>query len=128
MATERDTLCWKCKCCTNPPGTNCPWADRGEPVPGWKADKGKVFYLEVGPRVFKEAQSYTVKECPLFEKAEEFSTMDDVYQAISRDLNITPISAKNNLDRKIERWEQKTGKKMPLWVKNRNSDEIREEN
>lgn len=127
IKVENETLCWKCKCATNPAGTNCPWADKGKPVPGWEAKLGKVIYTQAVDGGQQKYQAYIVKQCPLFVKDYEFSTMQDVYEELAKTLGISIKSAKVKVNKKIARWEQLTGRTMPLWVKFRNQDGIEEE-
>lgn len=116
---KNDTLCWQCKCSTNPSGTNCPWADKGKPVPNWEAVPGKMIRTQLEDGSYRKEQAYIVKSCPLFIKDREFSTIEDVVRAIAKTLNITEASAKIHLDKKIARWERATGRQMPEWVKQR---------
>lgn len=124
---ENDTLCWQCKCSTNPLGTKCPWADKGKPVPGWTAVPGKMIRTQLEDGTYKKEQAYIVKSCPLFIKDREFSTIEDVIRAIAKTLHITETSAKVHLDKKIARWERITGRQMPDWVKYRRKEKEEEE-
>ena len=58
------TLCWDCKNATN---NDCPWVDRGEPVPGWGARATKIRHRHgTGDAVI--TNSFHVWRCPLFER------------------------------------------------------------
>lgn len=47
-----EQLCWSCsKACG---GSDCPWANKLQPVEGWKAEPSIV--------------TYRIIECPLYEK------------------------------------------------------------
>lgn len=56
------TLCWDCANATSP---KCPWADRGEPVPGWDAKPTKIKFSG------EKTDSYLVIKCPLFRRDAE---------------------------------------------------------
>lgn len=56
------TLCWHCEWATGKDG-HCPWARSLTPVPGWEAIKSKLRQSEG-----QYADSYIVKDCPLFEE------------------------------------------------------------
>lgn len=43
-------------------GHGCPWSERFEPVPGWKAEP-TIINGALAP-----VKSYDVKECPLYEE------------------------------------------------------------
>lgn len=56
------TLCWDCKNATN---NDCPWADHGEPVPGWGARATKIKHRHgTGDAVITD--SYHIWRCPMF--------------------------------------------------------------
>lgn len=57
----KDTLCWSCEKCTG--GSDCPWANRFEPVEGWDAVPTKI---KMTPE--KESDSFKVLSCPLFKR------------------------------------------------------------
>lgn len=57
----KDTLCWQCKKSTS--GSDCPWANRFEPVDGWNATSSIV---KMG--LDRTQESFFVHECPLFER------------------------------------------------------------
>lgn len=122
-----ETLCWHCKCSTNPAGHYCPWAAEGQPVPGWEADLGRLFIIEGPHQTQREERSYIVRQCPLFEKDCEFSSMQDVIEELAKTFNLSWGSARQHINQRIAKWEALTGRKMPAWVKHRNSDEIDED-
>ena len=64
----RLTLCWNCAHATHP--DVCPWVERFEPVPGWKAEK--TYLMQDTPSPY---ESYLVVECPLFERDGYFGGM-----------------------------------------------------
>lgn len=71
------TLCWDCAKATS---AECPWAESGTPVPGWKAKKTKLkFSREV-------STSFHVKECPLFERDARHGGVDK-YVALGGETN-----------------------------------------
>lgn len=57
------TLCWACRRAAGP--DMCPWARRGQPVPGWRAEPTVI---KMGGRADGISHSYKVMECPLYEK------------------------------------------------------------
>ena len=58
------TLCWDCALATS---DKCPWADHGEPVPGWGARATKIRHRHgTGDAVI--TNSFHVWRCPLFER------------------------------------------------------------
>ena len=58
------TLCWDCALATS---DKCPWADHGEPVPGWGARATKIKHRHgTGDAVITD--SFHVWRCPLFER------------------------------------------------------------
>ena len=60
MGSKYDhTLCWDCAKATSP---ECPWAESGKPVEGWRAKKTKLRFSG------EESDSYRVFSCPLFER------------------------------------------------------------
>lgn len=68
------TLCWDCKNATN---NDCPWADHGEPVPGWGARATKIKHRHgTGDAVITD--SYHIWRCPLFERDAERGGMKKV--------------------------------------------------
>lgn len=58
---QKQTICWDCRKATG--GKGCVWADKFEPINGWKAIKTSV-------KLFNKriTDSYIVQKCPLFEK------------------------------------------------------------
>lgn len=68
------TLCWDCKNATN---NDCPWADHGDPVPGWGARATKIKHRHgTGDAVITD--SFHVWRCPLFERDAERGGMKKV--------------------------------------------------
>lgn len=60
MGSKHDhTLCWDCAKATS---QDCPWAERGQPVEGWRAKKTKLRFSG------ELSDSYRVFSCPLFER------------------------------------------------------------
>lgn len=59
-----DQLCWNCKRAVNCESLTCPWAARGEPIDGWKAEESE-FRDRMGSDV-KVIKTYCITECPLF--------------------------------------------------------------
>lgn len=55
-ARKGDTLCWFCAKAGGK-DSECPWASRLKPVPGWKVQAGEAY-----------TDSYKIKECPLFKE------------------------------------------------------------
>ena len=53
----KQTLCWECKRACG----GCSWSRDFKPVRGWKAEKTKIARFKDA-----NADSYIVKECPLF--------------------------------------------------------------
>ena len=60
--SRQHTLCWDC---ANATSFDCPWVDRGEPVPGWWAKPTKL------ARKLGALESYLVLRCPMFERDAE---------------------------------------------------------
>lgn len=66
----RPQLCWKCKKADG--SGDCPWANKLQPVEGWKANKVIRTKLEaVGSKnnrfkYRRKIKSYEIIECPLF--------------------------------------------------------------
>ena len=54
------TLCW---CCENATSNYCPWVEKGDPVPGWRATPTKI---KQNGRVV--CDSYHVNSCPMFKR------------------------------------------------------------
>lgn len=50
------SLCWNCKNCFG----GCSWAERFEPVEGWRAERTIIKYFNI------ETPSFLVRDCPLF--------------------------------------------------------------
>ena len=60
-ANTKDTLCWDCGKATGK--GDCPWANKFQPVDGWKA---KPTTIKMRSHPDGEIQSYKVIECPLY--------------------------------------------------------------
>lgn len=60
MNNRKETLCWGCKRSVI---GGCPWMDRKEAVPGWKAEKTHITCENA-----IEYDSYCVSECPIYRK------------------------------------------------------------
>lgn len=60
MKKNKGTLCWQCK---RAKANGCPWFTDFTPVEGWVAKKTKI-----KKRDGEYADSYMVKNCPLFIK------------------------------------------------------------
>ena len=55
-----EQLCWSCsKACG---GSDCPWANKLQPVEGWVATK------KITKDAGKIIESYRITKCPLYEK------------------------------------------------------------
>lgn len=52
--------CWSCANAVPSVGTGCPWSERFEPVPGWKA-KLRVISTSNG-----SVYTYQITRCPLY--------------------------------------------------------------
>lgn len=62
-----EQLCWSCaKACG---GSDCPWANKLQPVEGWTAKKKTT--KDCG----QEVVSYRITECPLYEKEKKEVTL-----------------------------------------------------
>ena len=57
------SLCW---CCENATSNYCPWVEKGEPIPGWRATPTKI--KQNGKVV---CDSYHVHSCPMFKRDAE---------------------------------------------------------
>ena len=63
-----EQLCWSCsKACG---GSDCPWANKLQPVEGWKATKKTG--MDCGHKITK----YHVKKCPLYKKGRRLDECD----------------------------------------------------
>lgn len=67
--------CWECS--KGAAGSDCPWANNLQPVPGWDAKEVIVkhnqwSYKKNGKKVHRvtEIKSYEIYSCPLYEKQE----------------------------------------------------------
>ena len=58
------SLCW---CCENATSNYCPWVEKGEAVPGWRATPTKI--KQNGKVV---CDSYHVHSCPMFKRDSEY--------------------------------------------------------
>lgn len=77
----------KCWTCLNAYGNKCPWASKGLPVPGWKAEK----LILTGMK----RPSYNVNSCPLYEREKFY--IDE--KGIKRRVNTVPeMNERDNLD------------------------------
>lgn len=65
---KKDTLCWTCQWAAGKE-EKCPWANKFQPVPGWKAVPTKITIAE---RKCGYIESFAVSECPLYELMGEF--------------------------------------------------------
>ena len=114
---QTDTLCWSCKRSLNSDEYNCAWSDKGIPVEGWEASKGKVFELSPLPSGEKRlVQSYCVHNCPLYVQDQEFNTVSEFCEKLMEMYGSPRYLSRQQLIRLLERYEQDTGKKVPKWV------------
>lgn len=60
-AKMKDTLCWDCEKAVG--GSDCPWANKLEPVEGWEAISTTV---KMTPG--RGVESFVVKKCPMFKR------------------------------------------------------------
>lgn len=105
-------LCWNCKRTGGCKGVEpCPWAAAFKPVKGWEATP-TVIREKDGTKV----ESYDVTACPLFIKDKEFATRKEALEIIGQTIGIKANSVAVSLKRSAQRYEQITGKKVPLWV------------
>lgn len=108
----KPTLCWDCKNSV-PDGTHgCPWSERFQPVPGWKAEKTKFLqqYTLRGKVIRRNTDSYRVLECPMFiveeRRAENYKqkTLSDKYAVCNKRRNqLREFRTKNGLCSKCGR-------------------------
>lgn len=105
-------LCWNCKRAGECKGIKpCSWAESFKPVEGWEATKTVIREID-GTKV----ESYDITACPLFIKDKEFATRKEALEIIGEIIGIKANSVAVNLKRSAKRYEQITGKKVPLWV------------
>lgn len=66
---KKEESCTLCAFCKHTNLFECTWfnPDNPQPVPGWKAKKKKIVYA-TSNGVTHTVDSYTVKECPNFER------------------------------------------------------------
>ena len=113
-----ETLCWNCKRATNGEGFECPWAARGKPVKGWKAEEGAIFEIPIhNSHGFREEQSYIVLECPLYIKDKKYETLADFLDEMERVLGVKKHSIYQNLPAKLALYEKTTNEPVPGWIK-----------
>lgn len=70
---KHSSLCWECEWAAGK-DEKCPWANKFEPVPGWKAIPTKVLNQSENKQKGRKASfldSFDVCECPLFELMHE---------------------------------------------------------
>lgn len=65
-------ICWNCKHATNVPEGYCSWADRLEPVAGWKTKSAKT------KRCGENNTRFNVIECPLFDREPPRKVFEEV--------------------------------------------------
>lgn len=65
MTKNHPTICWECEWAGGK-DEKCPWANKFEPVPGWKAIPTKIL-IQGNTEGRHHIDSYDVYECPLFE-------------------------------------------------------------
>lgn len=102
--------CWNCKRACNTAGHKCPWADRGEPVEGWKATPTRWKDRDI------EIRSYDISECPLFIKDKPFTDYAEVTKYVAEKLGFCVQYIRRNYEKMMARYEDQTGDKLPLWV------------
>lgn len=102
--------CWNCKRACNTAGHKCPWADRGEPVEGWKATPTRWKDRDI------EIRSYDIVECPLFIKDKPFTDYSEVTKYVAEKLGFCVQYIQRNYEKMMARYEDQTGDKLPLWV------------
>ena len=80
VKAKSGSICWECKRCAG----RCPWTKCGHPVIGWKAEKEDKYPTHYGKGGF--TTSYTVRECPVFERGDltitDKANFDDLINAI----------------------------------------------
>ena len=103
-------LCWNCKRACNTADHKCPWADRGEPIEGWKATPTR--WKDRG----LEISSYDIVECPLFIKDKPFTDYAEVTKYVAEKLGFCVAYIQRNYEKMMARYEDQTGDKLPLWV------------
>lgn len=116
---RNDTLCWTCKRSCRIQGETCSWAESFIPVEGWRAKKGTIIYHLADPLVPEStsSHSYTVIECPQYIERTEFLDYADVVKAVSKELRIRTVDFYQKSTEYIEKYEDRTGKSVPLWAK-----------
>ena len=102
--------CWNCKRACNTAEHKCPWADRGDPVEGWKATPTRWKDRDI------EIRSYDISECPLFIKDKPFTDYAEVTKYVAEKLGFCVQYIQRNYEKMMARYEDQTGDKLPLWV------------
>lgn len=111
-------LCWNCKRCTNSAEFNCPWSEKGEPIEGWTAFKGKDYYHK-DPLDNKKkymGYSYEIIECPLYVKDKEYTKKSEVVSFVSNKLGVSTTIVYKKYKEYLKLYEDKFGEKLPAWV------------
>lgn len=103
-------LCWNCKRACNTAGHKCPWADRGEPIEGWKATPTRWKDRDI------EMRSFDITECPLFIKDKPYTDYAEVIKYVAEKLGFCVAYIRRNYEKMMARYEDQTGDKLPLWV------------
>lgn len=98
-----DSICWKCRKSSG--GRGCPWADKFEPVPGWEAIEGKIWFTskyQDGTAYRHETPTYDVHYCPLFEMEgkEKIKLNDEAVVRLAAEVYIQAVKDKKRLARK----------------------------
>lgn len=77
----RQQLCWKCEKADG--SSDCPWANKLQPVEGWTANKVNRTKIEIsgrGKNRFKyrrKIKSFEIIACPLFERDKPRRKLDE---------------------------------------------------
>lgn len=114
-----NTLCWKCKRCTNPSNFPCEWAEQGKQIKGWEAIKGLKYIFVKKDGTTREVFGYSVKHCPKFIDDEKIATYKEAAEEISKTLGCCVRTVYSRWQKKIEEYEKITGKTLPLWIHER---------
>lgn len=114
-----ETICWNCKCATGDPKHPCLWAQDGIPRNDWEAVKGRLIYF---PEKSNKAplQSWVVLKCPVYEQDKEWLDYNDIIKALAKMFEVTEVTIYSNVKRYCRKYEEVTGKKIPMWITTRN--------
>lgn len=113
----QENICINCKRCVNSDEFHCPWSEEGKPVEGWTAAPTKLYTHKYSNGKMDVWQGYHITACPLYIQDSPYMNYMEAAKHIAKELGISLASVYYSWENVTNRYEKKTGKKLPCWVK-----------